>query len=315
VPAFVLAQAWQAWRLLRSRRIDVIHAHWLLPQGLIAALLSKCSRRVPSFLVTSHGADLFALRGKVANMFQRFVIRKAAAVTVVSEAMREELERIGTDVGKVDVRPMGVDMSERFTPEPGTGRSDDEILFVGRLVEKKGLRHLIDAMPTILSSRPTAFLTVVGFGPDEPARSAQVRHLGLQDKVHFAGALPQSKLPAMYRRAAVFVAPFVEAASGDREGLGLVAVEAAACGCPVIVSDLPAVRDVFPAGTGARMVPAGSPASLSEAIVAILSDGARARSDAARLIPALKARFDWHVVAKGYTSIFDSLMEQNPRRI
>ena len=80
-------------------------------------------------------------------------------------------------------------------------------LFVGRLVGKKGLRHLIDAMPAITRAHPGAFLSIVGFGPEEAACREQVARLGLQDSVKFLGGVPQSELPALYRRAAVFVAP------------------------------------------------------------------------------------------------------------
>src|SRR5690606_10320203 len=121
-------------------RIDVIHAHWLLPQGLVAALLQLLPGRSVPFLVTSHGADLHALRGRTMDALKRFVLRRAAAATVVSKSMRTVLDGIGADVGKVEVRPMGVDMRTRFLPDQAVNRSTGEILFVGRLVEKKGLR-------------------------------------------------------------------------------------------------------------------------------------------------------------------------------
>lgn len=94
LPTFILGQSWHVWRLSRTRKVDVLHAHWLLPQGLIAALLNKLPGNSPRYVVTSHGADLFALRGKVLNGMKRFVVKKAAAVTVVSEAMRNELAYI-----------------------------------------------------------------------------------------------------------------------------------------------------------------------------------------------------------------------------
>lgn len=138
VPGFILMQAWTAWQRLRRDHVDVIHAHWLIPQGLIAALLQWLpGRRVP-FVVTSHGADLYALKGRLLGRVKAFVARRAAAVTVVSSAMRERLHALNVDEGKVSVLPMGVDLSERFTPDPAVPRSDREILFVGRLVEKKG---------------------------------------------------------------------------------------------------------------------------------------------------------------------------------
>lgn len=309
VPSFLLAQIWRTWRLLRTTHVDVIHAHWLIPQGLAAVLLGKLSRRSPPFLVTSHGADLFALRGNGPDALKRVVTKNAAAVTVVSEAMRTELMRLGCDASKVSVQPMGVDLIERFTPDPSVQRTHDEILFVGRLVEKKGLRHLIDAMPAILKEYCSAYLTVVGFGPEDAERRAQVASLGLLGKVHFIGALPQLGLPALYQRAAVFVAPFVEASSGDQEGLGLVALEAAGCGCPVVVSDLPATRDVLPGDAGCIRVVPGDSIALADAVLNVLrhSDmhlrGVEARRE------QVITRFDWRAVSQRYVGILKACID------
>lgn len=306
VPTFVMAQLWRTWRILRTCKIDVIHAHWLLPQGLIAVVLRKLSRHRLPVLVTSHGADLFALQGAALNALKRLVVRQASAITVVSEAMRAELERIGAEVGSVDVQPMGVDLTGRFTPDQTTQRSRDEILFVGRLVEKKGLRYLIDAMPAILEARPSAYLTVIGFGPEESARRAQAEGLGLHGKIRFIGAMEQAGLPHCYRRAAVFVAPFAQASSGDQEGLGLVSLEAAGCGCPVVMSDLPATRGVLPEGAGCvRVAPADS-GRLARAVLDVLTHrDVHIRGVEAYREQATK-RFGWEAVARRYTRILES---------
>jgi glycosyltransferase involved in cell wall biosynthesis len=304
VPGFLLSMAWSAWRTLRRERPDVVHAHWLLPQGLVAALL-RFEPCMPPFLVTSHGADLFALKARPLQAAKRFVARRTTAITVVSAAMRDELARIGVDTKKVAVQSMGVDLTTRFTPDASIERSSDEILFVGRLVEKKGLRHLIDAMPAIVQARPSAFLTIAGFGPEEEECRKQVQRLGLQGKIHFTGAMQQAQLPALYRRAAVFVAPFAQAASGDQEGLGLVAVEAAGCGCPVVISDLPVVRQVFPEATLAFFVPPADPAALAARIVAALESPKAAAACAAAARAAVIPHFDWSIVARGYA---DSLL-------
>lgn len=297
LPTFLACQLWTAWRLLRRERIDVIHAHWILPQGLIAALLQLLSGRAVPFLVTSHGADLHALRGRPVDALKRFVLRRAAAATVVSRSMRTVLDGIGANVAGVEVRPMGVDMRTRFLPDQAVKRSTDEILFVGRLVEKKGLRHLIAAMPGVLAAHPAASLTIAGFGPEEPALRAQVVALGLQEKVAFIGAVPQAELPALYRRAAVFVAPFVQAASGDQEGLGLVLVEAIGCGCPVIAGDVPAVADL---PIEVVRVDAGS---LAAAIGEVLAAPTRSMA----VVEASRAycveHFDWDSVADGYARL------------
>lgn len=300
LPGFVLGLVWTAWQTIGRERPAAAHAHWLLPQGLALAALAAIDSRVPPFLVTSHGADLFALRSAPLQALKRFVARRAAALTVVSAAMRDEMVRIGIDASKVEVQPMGVDLSHRYTPDPTVPRSSDELLFVGRLVEKKGLRYLIDAMPRILAERPSAFLTVAGFGPEEAERRQQVEGLGLQEKVLFLGAVAQAQLPSLYRRAAVFVAPFVEATSGDREGLGLVAIEAAGCGCPLIISDLPAVHQVFPAGAGAMLVEPGNTVALAEAVESVLK-GATQHPSLER--ERLCAAFDWNSRAQHYATI------------
>ncbi|NDU91930.1 MAG: glycosyltransferase family 4 protein [Ferrovum sp.] len=305
---FFLAGLWLAIRrLIRSQQIDVIHAHWLIPQGIAASWQpGSSSGRIP-FLVTSHGADLFALKGKGVAMLQRVVINKAAAVTVVSHTMLERLSKIGADTSKVRVVSMGVDLTGMFTPSAEFERSTTEILFVGRLVEKKGLRHLIDALPTILKQHPHVHLKIIGSGPDQEQLTDRVTKLGLTSKVIFIGALRNDELPYHYRQAAVFAAPFVVADSGDQEGLGLVLVEAMGCGCPIVTTTVPAVNDLVHNEETGLIVPMGDAPALAVAICRILNDrsmavllGKRAREFAVR-------HYDWRVKAETYTGILKSI--------
>lgn len=312
VPGFVLAQAAWLWRLGHRSRCDVIHAHWLLPQGLLVAGLRALGRRLAPFLVTSHGADLFALRGRVFAALKRFVLRRAGASTVVSTAMRDAIVALGVDASNVGIEPMGVDLAGRFRPEPAAPRSPDTVLFVGRLVEKKGLRHVIDAMPAVLAAHPSARLEVAGFGPEQEALEAQVATLGLTGVVRFLGAVSQADLPSMYRRAAVFVAPFVEAASGDQEGLGLVVVEALGCGARAVVSDLPATRELGDALPGLVRVPPGDAAALAAVLTEMLSMQAPS-GRAEERAPGLM-RFDWAERAGAYAVRLESLLVDRAAR-
>lgn len=300
VPGFLLAPLWCAWRLVRHRRIDVVHAHWLVPQGLIAALLQWLPGSKVPFLVTSHGADLYALKGPWLDRLKVFVARHAAAVTVVSGAMRERLVALGVPASKVSVQPMGVDLEDRFTPSSSVTRSRSEILFVGRLVEKKGLGHLLEALPEVIRRMPRASLTIAGFGPEQAMLMARALSLGLEGRVRFLGAVPQDDLPRLYRRAALFVAPFIRARSGDEEGLGLVLVEAIGCGCPVLAGRVPALAEVLGDGFGDMAVDPRDRKALAERIVAVLAAPDAARQRAAELHEAIRHRFDWESVAEGY---------------
>src|SRR5262249_17279913 len=155
---------------------------------------------------------------------------------------------------RIDVLPMGVDMAERFVPCEVTERAENELLFVGRLVEKKGLRYLIRAMPLVLRDCPQATLTIAGFGPDARALAALAEAEGAAQVVRFVGAGPQTELAGHYQRAAVFVAPFVKAASGDQEGLPVALMEAVSCGCPVVAGYVPGLEDILGADTASISV-------------------------------------------------------------
>lgn len=299
LPGFVLGQWLAARRILRRHRVDVVHAHWLIPQGLIARWLGR------PYLVTSHGGDLFGLRGHLLTELKRKVASSSAAMTVVSQAMREEMQAQHICPSMLSVVPMGVDLKDRFRPGH-EGRGADELLFVGRLVAKKGLRFLLDAMPRIVARRPSVKLTIAGFGPDEQALRRQVGTLGLADHVRFEGAVPQNQLPALYRRAALFVAPFVRDSSGDQEGLPVALMEAVGCGCPVIAGQVQGLDDLLGSLADEVCVDPTDASALAQAVLNSLEhpQQARARADAIRASAA--DWVDWESVASRYG---DLLME------
>ncbi len=307
VPGFFLSQAWVARRLIRRYRPDVIHAHWLVPQGFTMTLLNVFGR-TPPFLVTSHGADLYSLRGRLLSALKRRIARSSAGMTVVSTAMREEAGRIGMHPPRLDVLPMGVDFQGRFLLDTSGVRRADQLLFVGRLVPKKGLVHLLDALPLVLARRPTVRLTIVGFGPEEDALRSQVRRLGLEGKVEFRGALPQTELPVLYRNASLFVAPFVRDAVGDQEGLPVALMEAVACGCPVVAGDVQGIQDLLGAASADICVDPRDSGALSGAILVALDDPAGAEARALKLRQNVLQRLDWTAITAGYGRLLKECM-------
>jgi glycosyltransferase involved in cell wall biosynthesis len=302
LPGFVLGQWLAARRLLRAQRFDAVHAHWLVPQGLVARAL----RAHAPYVVTSHGGDLFGLRGRAFEALKRAVARHAAGMTVVSTAMRDEAQRLRLAPARLAVLPMGVDLQRRFVADAGVAREPERLLFVGRLVAKKGLRHLLDALPAIRARRPRVTLEVVGYGPEEPALRAQAAQLGLDDAVRFLGPRPQQDLPEFYRRAALLVAPFVRDASGDQEGLPVVLMEAAACGCPVLAGDVAGIDDLLGPAAGEATVPAADVAALAAAVLRRLDDPAAAAASAARIRAFASGRFDWERIAAAYGDFIEA---------
>jgi glycosyltransferase involved in cell wall biosynthesis len=305
VPGFVLGQFFAAKRLVKRWGINVVHAHWLLPQGLLARQL-----KIP-YLVTSHGGDMFGLRGALLIALKRKVAASCTAMTVVSSAMKIEALRLNLNPRKIEVLPMGVDLSGTFTIDLHSQRDGDSILFVGRLVPKKGLKYLINALPEIIRQRTSVKLTIAGFGPEEDALRTQARILGIEDHVYFLGAMSQLELPALYRRASVFVAPFIRDDTGNQEGLPVVMMEAIGCGCPVVVGDVAGVTDLL--GDFARdvCVNPNDTQELVKVILDVLQHQQEAGIRVTKIRAALAEKVDWRCISDAYASLIQSCISDD----
>ena len=308
VPFFLLGQLLAIIRLVRNEHFDLIHAHWLIPQGFIAALGMWIAGKNVPLLCTSHGGDLFALKGKGLQRLKRRIMDKSAALTVVSKAMKKTVVDMGVAPDKVEVIPMGVDLKGLFTPDPGVQRKTDELLFVGRLVEVKGLQILLDAMPKVLAKHPGIRLVVAGAGPLESELRASAAKLNMTDRVDFLGMVPQSKLPLLYQQATLAVFPFIVTKSGVQEGFGLVVVEAMGCCCPVIAGDLPAIQDTVVHEENGLIFPSGNAQVLADSILKLLDDPEFRARLAGEGRKSVVQNFDWEVIAEKYAEIYEKLM-------
>jgi glycosyltransferase involved in cell wall biosynthesis len=304
LPSFLLSQLFFVRRLLKREKFSAIHAHWLLPQGLIAILACTMASQTRRIVVTSHGADVFALSLAVFRWLRRLVVERSDSTTVVSRALHDRLRAdSGEQPGQPLIIPMGVDLSHRFVPAPGIDRGNGELLFVGRIVEKKGLDVLIRAMPSILAEYPNVTLTIAGSGPCEAAIKVLMEQRGVATQCRLLGTVGQHELPAFYQRATMLVAPFCVAAGGDQEGLGLVLVEAAGCECPVVAGDVPAVRDVVEHERTGILVAPGNEYALAQAVIGLL------RAPSRRIVLASAARthclahFDWEDIGQRYAEL------------
>lgn len=310
VPFFLIGQLLSLVQLLRREPFDLIHAHWIIPQGLTAVIARFITGRKIPLVCTSHGGDLYALRGRFFRWLKRIVINKSSALTVVSRAMRDIVVDMGTASEKVHVISMGVDLKHLFTPDPAVERSDHGLLFVGRLVEKKGVAVLLKAMPAVRAAFPETRLTVAGSGPLEAELHTLVKELHISDAVDFPGMISQSQLPDLYRQAAIAVFPFIVAQSGDQEGFGLVQVEAMGCGCPVISGDLPVVHDIMIHGETGLLVPPGNAELLAQAIIFLLSNPEHRRTLAENGRASVLEQFDWEVIAGKYGAVYGEVIER-----
>lgn len=255
---YLRAQGTALRRVMRQVGATIVHAHWWFPAGL-----------APSrpFVVTMHGSDvrLAAQKGWAHPLF-RGVLRRANVVTTVSSWLAGQAQAIAPFVNPA-IAPMPVNTS-LFAPASGP-RNKDEILFVGRLNEQKGIRFLLDALAAM---RQRARLTVIGEGPDAATLRRQATALGMADRVSWNGNVPREDLARLYQQAAVLAMPSLD------EGLGLVAVEAQLCATPVVAFASGGAPDVISDGSSGLLVPPGDVRALAAALDRVLADPSLQRS-------------------------------------
>jgi len=245
VPFFFLFEFLAIWGMMRRYKPDVIHAHWIIPQGIVAVALKKLLGWKGKIICTTHGGDIFGLQ--FINSAKKWVIKNCSAVTVVSESIKEKIDSFGLNT-PVSVIPMGVD-TDKFNKNKADialreqyGIKGAFLLFVGRLSEKKGIEYLIKAMPLLLEKHHDAKLLIVGHGElEDTLKKLAYRKLNLSNSVIFAGGIPNGKLPKYYATSDVFIGPSIVAENGDREGFPVSFMEAMSCGTPLVISDI----DIF----------------------------------------------------------------------
>ena len=314
IPLFVLFQIQSALKLLKRYRFDLIHAHWVIPQGACAYIIKLLLREnTPPILCTSHGGDLYSLNSRPVVWLKRRILHKSNAVTVVSQKMKDDICALGANPQKIRVIPMGVDLLTGFTPSPRR-EANGSILFVGRLVEKKGLRYLIEAMPKILAKHPQTILRVAGGGQEKVSMMNLAQKLNITSNIEFLGAVENHDLPRLYRNSDIVVFPSVVSSGGDREGFGLVLVEAMGCGCAVVATDLPAMQDIIKNEKTAIVVSQKSAGHIVDAVLRLLGDDELRihLGNAARA--SVKNKFDWTNISSQYSQLIHDVISPNKFR-
>jgi glycosyltransferase involved in cell wall biosynthesis len=307
LPLLLLSEFFSVNMLMLKQRFPLIHAHWILPQGLVAVMAKKLFGA--KVLVTVHAGDVFPLKSGLMRALSAWTLRNADMVTVNSVATGDAVRRVA-DV-PMRIIPMGVDLklfsSKGASIRKKYGIDGKMILFVGRLAEKKGVSYLISAMAKIRKSCPGCKLLIAGDGPDKPLLEKQVANNALDDSVIFAGSISKEKLPAFYHSADVFVLPSIIAKSGDTEGLGVVLLEAIASGVPVVASKVGGIPDIIIDRKTGLLVEQKSPDEISAAIISLLRNPKKGKSLSKTALEHVRKNYSWEKVSGDFSEIYSSL--------
>ena len=314
VPLLVLSELYYTFKLIKKERIDVIHTHWIIPNGLIGAFCKKFFgiRHV----LTIHAAGLFALeRIPFKKNIANFIVNNSNEITVVSSYIKERLinvvsssqRRVLND--KLKIIPMGVHV-ELYQKETNVNHlksnynilSKFSLLFIGRLAEKKGVKFLIKAMAKISLINKDVTLIICGDGPLRKELEQQVNDIKLGDFVRFTGYIADNEKLDYLKLSDILIVPSIVTESGDTEGLPVVILEGLAAGKPIIASDVSGVKDVIMDGVNGFLVEQKNTEQIVDKVLRLLSNTELMAKVSKRGIDTAEG-YDWKTIGGKYGEI------------
>jgi teichuronic acid biosynthesis glycosyltransferase TuaC len=273
---------------------DLIDAHYFYPDGVAAVMIGRALGKPVT--ITARGTDINLIPQ---HALPRHLILQAADrcahMITVCKALKTALVDLGAPADKVTVLRNGVDLTlfrpdDRMAARAKLGMTGFCLASVGHLIERKGHNLVIEALQWL----PGVQLHIAGSGPDEAALRALAGALGVKDRVHFLGSLPQEALRGLYNAADALVL------ASSREGWANVLLEAMACGTPVVASNVWGTPEVVATAEAGQLMSERSATGIAAAV-----DRLRAALPERSSTRRYAEGFDWQPTTQGQLDIFD----------
>jgi len=312
LPSYVAAGIAAASKVARDGRFDVVHAFWPIPHGLFALAAKRASGA--AVVSTFFSAELNwrgMTRTLVAPLLRR-IVAGSDAVTVISSYTGERLREY-IPGAEIVVIPFGAavegrssDLGASVAPARRT-KDPFELLFVGRLVRRKGVAVLLRAAALLAADR-RLHVRIVGGGPEKEALLSEASRLGVSDQITFDGVVDSERLDDILRRCDALVLPAIVTETGDTEGLGVVLIEAMGYGKPVIASAAGGIVDIVRDGDTGILVPPGDASALANAITGAMDHPAELAAIADRGRAYAETEFSWDAIVSRLLHVYDSVV-------
>ena len=304
------------FRHLSTVTPTIIHAHFAIDAVQAVPIAQKLS--IP-LVVSLHGFDVTSSDAALRKSFsgrhylsnRDLLLCEASTFLCVSQSIRDAALRAGFPADKLRVHYTGIDC-ERFRPS-GTPRDPKLILFVGRLVEKKGCEYLLRAMALVQARDPEARLEIIGDGPLRSQLEALAATLSI--RVRFRGVQNPAEVLESMSRSRILCNPSVTAASGDVEGFGMVFAEAQAVGTPVVSFKHAAIPEAVNNGETGLLCPEKDVDSLAASLLTFLKDDSFWSSASLCAGRWVREHFDIAKQSRKLELIYDECIERHPHRV
>jgi len=310
VPSFILLQFIGLKKIVSKENISLIHAHWIIPQGLVAVMYKKLINRKIKILVTIHGTDFNDFSGYFSKSLIRFVLNNVDELTVVSGAIKEGIVKLGYDK-QVNVHPMGLDV-RLFNPDKKSHTLKSElgitgpfILFVGSLVKKKGIEQLIEAVPEMVRVFGNMKLVVVGHGNIYTKLIERVNDLHIDQSVVFMGEIPNNELPKYFATADLFILPSFS------EGFSVSIMEALCSETLVLTSPLKALRDLVTENETGFVLKEITSSEIARKAIQLLKKHDKLEEVKINGRKRVVENYDWKIVNNNYSKLLLGMLKLN----
>lgn len=308
IPFFLFFQMLCVRQVIRKHEISLIHANWLIPSGLVAVLYKLLFKRKTRIISTLLGADIWSFNNGLTKHVLMFAFNKIDVITAQSIPLLEEIIRLGYK-GKSHLLPLGVD-TKKFTPETPINNIRNKykikgffLLFVGSIIERKGVKPLVEAMVLLKKRNDNFKLLIVGSGNLEHRLQLMINQNGLENHVVMTGPIPNEELPPFFSSADIFVLPSFS------EGFPLVVMEAISSGTVPVVSDLSVFADNENRDILFNLVKAGNAENIAQVLVKLMDnpDEIKKRKDSLRKFAI--ENYEVTIIAERYARVYDDLLE------
>lgn len=290
---------------VKKYRYNVIHVNWPFPQGIFG-LVAKWISHTP-LILTFYGAE-FTLINQVplGKMILKYILKNSNHVIAISNFTKRKILELQSDI-TVSVIPFTSSLTVADETKEKVEKNDGEnrILFVGRLIERKGISYLIDAMKYVLPVVGKVRLDIVGGGPLMSLLNKKIIEKKLDKFVFLHGKVNEEELKKFYNLCTVFVLPAIIDRWGDTEGLGVVLLEAMNFGKSVVASNVGGIPDIVKDNVNGLLVPEKDPKKLGEAIIKLLTDEKLRNNLASNSRTTVRNDFSWEKIIASTKKLYD----------
>ena len=315
LPAYVAAGSRAARRVAREGNFDVVHAFWPIPHGIFGVAARNGSRAA---LVSTFFSAELKWRGAARKAFTpvvRQIVNSSEVVTVISTYTGQTLREYVPGVTTVTI-PFGaaaVSREQHRTTSLRKREDPFELLFVGRLVERKGVDVLLRAAK-ILSAEPRLSIRIVGGGPELDSLQRLAKELDLEHRVRFDGVVTSEKIDELFASCDALVLPAIVTETGDTEGLGVVLIEAMGYGKPVIASAAGGIVDIVKDADTGLVVPPGDPERLAQVILRAMDQPEELEQIARRGKAFAEDAFGWDTIVAQLLEVYETAVQRRAAR-